>query len=106
QDRIEYDFLTVRLGARYDYGKASGTFLNSPRDPTNGTTLNTVCTDPTRFGLPADFATFQGSDGANFTGLAACLHPEARSKNDSAVAIAFRDDMGPAKARSAFSPRL
>jgi outer membrane receptor protein involved in Fe transport len=106
QDRIEYDFLTVRLGARYDYGKASGTFLRSPRDPTNGTTITEVCNDPTRFGLPADFATFTGSDMRAFTGLAACLHPEARSKNDSAVAVAFQDDMGPAKARSAFSPRL
>ncbi len=106
QDRIEYDFLTVRLGARYDYAQASGTFLNSPRDPTNGTTLATVCNDPTRFGLPQTFGTFTASDNATFTGLAACLHPEARSKNDSAVSIAFQDDMGAAKARSAFSPRL
>jgi outer membrane receptor protein involved in Fe transport len=106
QDRIEYDFLTVRLGARYDYARASGTFLNNPRDPTNGTTLQHVCTDPTRFGLPTDFATFRDSDGNDFTGVAACQHAEANSKRDSAVAIAFSDDMGPARARSAFSPRL
>ena len=106
QDRIEYDFLTVRLGARYDYGRASGTFLNSPRDPTNGTTITHVCTDPTRFGLPANFGSFTASDNNTFTGLAACLHPEATAKADSARTIAFQDDMGPAKARTAFSPRL
>jgi outer membrane receptor for ferrienterochelin and colicin len=106
QDRIEYDFLTVRIGARYDYGRASGTFLQSALDPTNGTTITEVCNNPARFGLPTSFATFTDSVGRNFTGLAACLNPEARSKTDSAVAIAFADDMGPAKARTAFSPRL
>lgn len=106
QDRIEYDFLTVRIGARYDYGRASGTFLQSALDPTNGTTITEVCNDPTRFGLPESFGTFTNSEGRTFTGLAACSQPEATNKRDSAVAVAFRDDMGPADARTAFSPRL
>lgn len=106
QDRIEYDFLTVRVGARFDYGRAGGKFLNDPLDPTNGTTLITVCNDPTAYGLPADFARFVDDSGRVYTGTAACQRPEARSKYDSAVAVAFRDDMSESTTRTAFSPRL
>ena len=103
QDRIEYDFLTVRLGARFDYGQAKGTFLTDPLDPTNGTTMNHVCEDPTRFGLPGGWATFTRND-TTFTGVAAC--GQSSGLRDSAVAIAFQDDMSEAGIRKAFSPRL
>ncbi|MHB1097314.1 MAG: TonB-dependent receptor [Gemmatimonadaceae bacterium] len=105
QDRIEYDFLTVRVGARFDYGRASGTSFNDPLDPTNGTTQLNVCTDPARFGLPADWAS--GVDPVTkqpVTGIAAC--GVLQSKGDSARDIAFKDDMGLAAVRRAFSPRL
>lgn len=105
QDRIEYDFLTVRVGARFDYGRASGKFFNSPLDPTNGTTALTVCNNPTRFGFPADFATATDpATGRPLTGIAAC--GAVQSKLDSATAVAFKDDMGEAAVRRAFSPRL
>src|SRR5690606_40268338 len=38
QDKIEYDFLTVNLGLRFDYSRADGLFFTDPLDPTNGTT--------------------------------------------------------------------
>jgi outer membrane receptor for ferrienterochelin and colicin len=46
QDKIEYDFLTLKLGARFDYGKATGFFLANPVDPTNGTNALDVCRNP------------------------------------------------------------
>ncbi len=106
QDRVEYDFLTVKLGARFDYGRAGGKFLNNPLDPTNGTTIANVCENPSAFGLPADWATFTDPVKGQQTGLAACSNPLNKSKFDSAVAVAFRDDMGEASVRKAFSPRL
>ena len=105
QDRIEYDFLTIKLGARFDYGKAKGTFFNDPLDPTNGTTIRDVCNNPTAWGLPAGFSTFV-DDTVTFTGLAGCLHPDNDSVGAEAVRIAARDDMGEAAVRQAFSPRL
>ncbi|MBA4070656.1 MAG: hypothetical protein C0497_02310, partial [Gemmatimonas sp.] len=105
QDRIEYDFLTVRVGARFDYGRAGGTSFNNPLDPTNGTTQLTVCSDPTRYGLPANWAS--GIDPITklpVTGIAAC--GLIASKGDSARDIAFGNDMGQAAVRRAFSPRL
>ncbi len=105
QDRIEYDFLTVRLGARFDYGKATGSSFNNPLDPTNGTTQYTVCTDPASFGLPANWAS--GVDPVTklpVTGIAAC--GLIASKGDSARDIAFKNDMGQASVRRSFSPRL
>jgi hypothetical protein len=105
QDRIEYDFLTVRLGARFDYGRAGGISFNNPLDPTNGTTSLTVCNDPARFGLPANWASaIDPVTKLPLTGIAACGANVA--KGDSARDIAFRDDMGQASVRRAFSPRL
>ncbi len=46
QDRIEYDFLTVKLGFRVDRTAAAGTFFTNPLDPTNGTTAADVCDSP------------------------------------------------------------
>ena len=105
QDRIEYDFLTVRVGARFDYGRAGGRSFTDPLDLTNGTTQLTVCNDPTRYGLPANWAS--GIDPVTklpVTGIAAC--GLIQSKGDSARDIAFKDDMSQANVRTAFSPRL
>ncbi|MDQ8154864.1 MAG: TonB-dependent receptor, partial [Gemmatimonadota bacterium] len=105
QDRIEYDFLTVRIGARFDYGRAGGVSFNNPLDPTNGTTQLSVCNDPAKFGLPANWAS--GIDPVTklpLTGIAAC--GVLQSKGDSARDIAFKDDLGQAAVRRAFSPRL
>ena len=103
QDKIEYDFLTVRLGGRFEYAQASGVFFNDPIDPTNGTTQRTVCEDPTRFGLPATFAEVTVNDTL-FRGLQACQ--KSGALGDSANRVAFQDDMSKAGTRVAFSPRI
>ena len=105
QDRIEYDFLQITLGARFEYARADGIFFNDPIDPTNGTTQRTVCENPTRFGLPADFATFTNDSGRVITGFQACQAPGS-PLGDSATRVAFRDDMGEAPVRTSFSPRV
>jgi outer membrane receptor protein involved in Fe transport len=96
QDKIEYDFLTVKLGARYDLGQAGGTFFANPRDPTNGTTAREVCN-----GTFPGVAAF--TSGA-LTGLSACT--SSRALLDSATRIAQADDFIASKQRQQFSPRL
>lgn len=108
QDRIEYDFITVDLGFRVDYGKAPGLFFVDPRDPTNGTTAREVCNDPTSFGLPADRFTYTFED-QTFTGFAACSIESALGTGDllrEAADVAFQDDFAEPDARSQFSPRI
>jgi outer membrane receptor protein involved in Fe transport len=107
QDRIEYDFLTVKLGLRYDYGKADGQGFRNPLDPSNGTTAREVCQGAApQFGATTPYTrTITTSAGdSTFTGLAACnrfgdLLVQARD-------VAQADDFTAAKARTAFSPRL
>ena len=120
QDRIEYDFLTVKLGARFDYGKATGQFFADPLDPNNGTTAREVCngtapglgaTTPYTFtdnmGTPAD-----PSDDVTYTGLSACTaknQPTVGTRPqllDQATRLAAQDDFAEAEARKAFSPRI
>jgi hypothetical protein len=103
QDRIEYDFITVNLGFRFDYGRAGGRFFADPRDPTNGTTARDVCEDPTRFGFAADHFRAQ-FEGEWYGGLAACSIND--DLMDVARAKAFEDDFVEAPARTQFSPRL
>jgi outer membrane receptor protein involved in Fe transport len=103
QDRIEYDFLTLKIGARYDYGLAKGQFFRNPRDPTNGTTASDVCNNPTRFGLPADYFKTTIPEG-EVRGLAACSNDAALMA--SARDTAALDDFGPAPKRRQFSPRV
>lgn len=94
QDRIEYDFLTLSLGFRFDYGKAGGLFFADPLDPTNGTTAFDVCQNPERF----------GQSRQKFPSLEACT--ENRTLLQEAAAIAFQDDMAQAPLRKQFSPRI
>jgi outer membrane receptor protein involved in Fe transport len=99
QDRVEYDFLTVKLGARFDWGSAPGWALASPRDPTNGTTAREIC--------DADSTTYSYYDSTSSTtyrGFGAC----ALDANllATATAEAAKDDFVKAGTRTQFSPRL
>lgn len=108
QDRIEYDFLTVKLGFRFDYGKAQGSGFADPLDPNNGTTAREVCQgEAPSLGATTPFTYTDPGSGQTFTGLAACNHPDAKADLlTEATQIAQQDDFTTAKARRAFSPRL
>ncbi|MDP3772682.1 MAG: TonB-dependent receptor plug domain-containing protein, partial [Gemmatimonadales bacterium] len=84
QDRIEYDFLVVKLGFRYDYGLAGGLFFTNPRDPLNGTSAREVC-NGTAFGN-----TSWSDPSTGLSGFEACARN--RTLLDSAAAIARQDD--------------
>ena len=108
QDRIEYDFLTIKLGFRFDYGKAEGQAFRNPRDPSNGTTAREVCNGT--FGRTTPYT--EVINGVTRTGIDACLNGARPSPSaapyalDSARIIAQQDDFIDAKARTAFSPRI
>ena len=113
QDRIEYDFLTVKLGARFDYGKATGRFFADPMDPTNGTTAREVCEgNAPSLGFTTPFTGRDTLTNQPLTGLQACTNPNQRTVGtrtallDSATRSAARDDFAEADARKAFSPRI
>ena len=104
QDKIEYDFLTVKLGFRFDYGKAVGTAFADPQDPTNSTTAREVCNgELPQFGATTPYTTVD-TLGQTLSGIAACSYDGTLM--DSAAAIAQRDDFVKAKVRKAFSPRV
>ena len=106
QSQIEYDFITIRLGGRFDYGRATGLGFTDPFNPSNGTTAREVC----------DGLTVAGKKLANAAGqpygvagcAAAAINPKSQRSIllDSAAAIAQLDDFSPAKSRTAFSPRI
>ena len=105
QDHIEYDFLTVDFGIRYDYGLAKGSGFRNPLNATNGTTAREVCN-----GTAPGINTTPFVDGTN-TGVLACLQsaPNANGKPallDSAARMAQVDDFKEAEARTAFAPRI
>ena len=111
QDRIEYDFLTIKLGFRFDYTKAKGTGFADPLNPLNGTSAREVCEGQFGGGGAATFVdtsfVVQTPTGATFTGLAACTHPNApKSLIENATRVAQQDDFRVADARRAFSPRI
>ncbi|MCA1664855.1 MAG: TonB-dependent receptor, partial [Myxococcales bacterium] len=109
QDRIEYDFLTLKLGARYDYTHAPGKFFRNPLDPTNGTTAFEVCEGRAFGNTPyvlkdASGQPIQTASGQSIQGVAACnASPALR---DSATRVAQADDFGNAPVRAQFSPRI
>lgn len=104
QDRIEYDFLTVKLGVRYDYGRAKGRGFVNPLNPTNGTTAREVCNgELASMGGPSSPYVRKIGD-STFTGVAACGRFAAL--RDTAATIAQGDDFREAPARTAFSPRI
>jgi hypothetical protein len=101
QDKVEYDFLTIKLGFRFDYTQAKGQFFRNPLDPTNGTTVTEVC-EGRAFG--SNPYTLTLSDGRVLSGIGACNNDPVLM--DSARKIAFRDDFGPSPVRKQFSPRV
>jgi hypothetical protein len=105
QDRIEYDFITIRAGLRYDYGRASGLFFANPQNPTNGTSAFHVCENPEGFGLnPGDFTYTEAETGKVYTGITACALN--RDLMQMAVEKAMEDDFTDARPRRQFTPRI
>ncbi len=106
QSRIEYDFITINLGGRFDYGRAQGLGFTDPFNPSNGTTAREVCTGATIGGKK-----LVNAQGQPY-GLAGCaagpIDPVSQRSVflDTATAIAQLDDFSKAKARTAFSPRV
>ncbi|MGI8498941.1 MAG: TonB-dependent receptor [Gemmatimonadaceae bacterium] len=107
QDKVEYDFLTLKLGIRFDYTKARGRFFANPLDPTNGTTAFEVCEGKAFGTQPYQFTT---ATGQQLSGIAACSNAfNAAGRQfllDSARKIAFQDDFAEAPIRKQFSPRI
>ena len=114
QDRIEYDFITIRLGFRVDLGLAAdpGLMLANVLDPTNGTTAFTVCENPNDWQNVTVRIYDQDGDSAYNQTLSAdpawtrqyCA--ENRDALNEAAVIAVGDDFIKSKRRSQFSPRL
>lgn len=105
QDNIEYAFLTINAGLRYDYGVAKGKGFANPLDPTNGTSAREVC-NGTAKGINTTPFTYGGQSG-----VLACLSSPPGSNGravllDSATKLAQKDDFREAKPRTGFSPRL
>lgn len=99
QDKIEYDFLVVKLGMRFDWGRAGGTSFANPRDPTNGTTAREICdADPGHYTY-TDPVTSQ-----TYTGFLACGLD--RGLLSEATAAAQSDDFTESGTRTQFSPRI
>ena len=117
QDRIEYDFLTIKLGARFDYGKVPGVFFADPRDPTNGTTAIDVCSNPSdpRWASGRNFTELVNGervtelvtpDPAWAPSTPGGLHNCTAEDFKVAGRIAAYDDFAAAEARKQFSPRI
>lgn len=113
QDRIEYDFLTVKLGARFDYSKAEGSGFRDPQNPTNGTTAREVCQGlAPSIGATTAFSYTDPTTGQQLSGLDACNAASQVKIGtrpallDSAVRLAQVDDFREAESRVAFSPRI
>ncbi len=103
QDVIEYDFLTINIGIRYDYGLAKGRGFANPLSATNGTTAREVCEGDVA-GIP------EFTYGAQ-RGIIACLSSPSNAAGkptllDSATKLAQFDDFKEANPRTAFSPRI
>lgn len=106
QSTIEYDFITIKLGGRFDYGNAKGLGFTDPFNPTNGTSAREVCE-----GASVGGRKLVNGAGQPY-GVAGCaagaINPTSQRSIllDSAAAIAQLDDFSAAKARTAFSPRV
>ena len=104
QDKIEYDFVTIALGFRFDWGKAGGLFFVDPLDPTNGTTAIDVCADPTNSQwAPTENPATGEVIGPNPAWTVASCSGATR---DSAAVVAFGDDLSESSTRTQFSPRI
>jgi outer membrane receptor for ferrienterochelin and colicin len=99
QDKIEYDFLTVKLGMRFDFGKAGGPMFVNPRDPTNGTTAREECE-----ANPDSYTFVNAGTGETVSGFDACA--QNRDLMAAATAVAAGDDFVQSGTRTQFSPRI
>ena len=118
QDKIEYDFLTLKLGARFDYGKASGLFFADPVDPTNGTNALDVCANPGDWQnvqvtewAPDENDPNNRNGGTQETSTISAdpswtLENCTLDVRADAARVASSDDFAEAKARTQFSPRI
>lgn len=114
QDRIEFDFLIVKLGARFDFGAAGGRGWANPLDPTNGTTADNVCSDPSSWQNVSLREYDPAGDSTYTSSLSALAAWSTLGLNcggvDSVLALAGRiassDDFRVSKRRQAFSPRI
>lgn len=106
QSVIEYDFITIKLGGRFDYGKAKGLGFTNPFNPSNNTSAREVCEGATVGGKKLVNA--QGQPYGVAGCAAGAINPKSQRSIllDSAAAIAQLDDFSEAKARTAFSPRI
>jgi hypothetical protein len=105
QDALEFDFVTVHIGARFDYGNSGGVALVNPLNPTNGTTAREVC-EGTAPGINTTPFTY-----GNYRGIVACLNAPSDLTGrsallDSATRLAQQDDFHAVGRRVAFSPRF
>ncbi len=106
QSIIEYDFITIKLGGRFDYGRAKGLGFTDPFNPSNNTSAREVCD-----GASVNGRKLVNAQGQPY-GVAGCaagaINPVSQRSIllDSAAAIAQLDDFTEAKARTAFSPRI
>lgn len=99
QDKIEYDFLTVKLGMRFDFGKAGGPMFVDPRDPTNSTTAREICE-----GNPGKYSFTDPGTGQLVEGFQACA--QNRDLLSEAAREASLDDFVQSGTRTQFSPRI
>ena len=99
QDKIEYDFLTVKLGMRFDFGKAGGPMFVNPRDPTNSTTAREECE-----ANPDSYTFVNAGTGETVSGFDACA--QNRDLMAAATAVAAEDDFVQSGTRTQFSPRI
>ncbi len=118
QDKIEYDFLTLKLGARFDYGKATGLFFADPVDPTNGTNALDVCSNPQQWQnvqvnqwVPDPNNPNDVTGGTQETQTLSAdpswtLENCTLDVRAEAATIASSDDFNQADARTQFSPRV
>lgn len=112
QDRIEYDFISIDLGFRYDLGEAKGLFLTDPMDPTAGTTAFDVCSNPGQW-QNVKVRVYDPETGqARMETMSADMSwtqqfcAENRGELAKAALIATSDDFVQAKRRRQFSPRI
>ncbi|MEP6765772.1 MAG: TonB-dependent receptor, partial [Gemmatimonadaceae bacterium] len=106
QSTIEYDFIKVTLGGRFDYGVAKGSSFTDPFNPDNGTDARNVCEGTVVKGQKLVNASGQPYGLSGCTGSAVDKVTQRPVLLDSAAAIAQLDDFTEAKARSSFSPRI
>lgn len=112
QDRIEYDFVSIDLGFRFDVGEAGGLFFENPLDPTNGTTAIDVCENPGEWQnvgvrvFDEQTQTVRDSTLSAGSGWTRQFCADNRDALAEAALIATSDDFAESKRRSQFSPRL